>query len=91
MAIIKGDVQYTSSFDVQKRGPLDGKVRVGLKTDLVDEEFAKYSWAGMIVSVTDDTDENKGAYFLKALPSSEEGNWEKVGSSLSEIDEGEFE
>lgn len=41
MAIIKGDVQYTSSFDVQKRGPLDGKVRVGLKTDLVDEEFAK--------------------------------------------------
>ena len=45
----------------------------------------------MIVSVTDDTDENKGAYFLKALPSSEEGNWEKVGSSLSEIDGGEFE
>lgn len=51
----------------------------------------KYSWAGMIVSVTDDTDENKGAYFLKSLPSSEEGNWEKVGSSLSEIDGGEFE
>ena len=78
MARNTGTFEFPSNFEVQKAAPLDARVQTGLQSDLTGLPFA---YKGMIVSVTDDTDDNNGTYVLNDTDGSSLNNWSKIAST----------
>ena len=77
MARSTGTFTFPANFEVEKAAPLDARVATGLKADLTGLPFP---YKGMIVSVTDDTEENNGTYVLNDTDGSVLDNWGKVSS-----------
>ena len=87
-----GDFLIATNYEVRTLGPFDARMLTGLKSDLTDVDTWRpdassipATYAGMIVSVTADTEENNGLYILKKLPFTVEENWVKL------FDEKEFD
>ena len=78
MARNAGTFEFPSNFEVQKAAPLDARVQTGLRSDLTGLPFA---YKGMIVSVTDDIDDNNGTYVLNDTDGSLLNNWSKIAST----------
>jgi len=78
MARNTGTFEFPSNFEVKKAAPLDARTQTGLKSELTGLPFA---YKGMIVSVTDDTDNNNGTYALNDTDGSLLNNWSKIAST----------
>ena len=78
MARNTGTFEFPSNFEVKKSAPLDARTQTGLKSELTGLPFA---YKGMIVSVTDDTDDNNGTYVLNDADGSLLNNWSKIAST----------
>lgn len=78
MARTTGTFTFPANFEVEKAAPLDARVATGLKADLTGLPFP---YKGMIVSVTDDTEENNGTYVLNDTDGTVLDNWDKVAST----------
>lgn len=68
----RGTFPISANFEPKVKGPFDGRIKVGYKSDLidpstwVDSDDNVWVYDGMIVSVTVDTSiENRGLYYLK--------------------------
>jgi len=81
MARNTGTFEFPSNFEVQKAGPLDARTQTGLKSELTGLPFA---YKGMIVSVTDDSNDNNGTYTLNDTDGSVLLNWSKIASTTVE-------
>ena len=77
MARNTGTFEFPSNFEVKKAAPLDARTQTGLKSELTGLPFA---YKGMIVSVTDDGD-NNGTYVLNDADGSLLNNWSKIAST----------
>lgn len=77
MARNTGTFEFPSNFEVKKAAPLDARTQTGLKSELTGLPFA---YKGMIVSVTDDSD-NNGTYVLNDADGSLLNNWSKIAST----------
>lgn len=81
-----GNFIINSNYEVQCAGPFDARSVTGLKSDLTNREMwtVPAMYAGMLVSVNNDTDENNGVYVLKKNPTNsllwftDESNWCKL-------------
>ena len=78
MARSTGTFEFPSNFEVLKSAPLDARAQTGLKSELTGLPFA---YKGMIVSVTDDTEDNNGTYVLGDADGSTLDNWSKIAST----------
>ena len=78
MARNTGTFEFPSNFEVKKAAPLDARTQTGLKSELTGLPFA---YKGMIVSVTDDTNDNNGTYVLNDENGTLLSNWEKIAST----------
>ena len=81
MARNTGTFEFPSNFEVLKSAPLDARSQTGLKAELTGLPFA---YKGMIVSVTDDSEENNGTYVLENADGSVLDNWSKIASTTVE-------
>lgn len=81
---LKGDAVINTNYEVLAAGPFDARMRTELKSDLTDlsQWTSLATYAGMIVSVYGDTDENNGVYVLKQKPITNESNWVKLFDSV---------
>ena len=77
MARNTGTFEFPSNFEVKKAAPLDARTQTGLKSELTGLPFP---YKGMIVSVTDDGD-NNGTYVLNNADGSLLENWSKIAST----------
>lgn len=88
----KGVASFSGSIEPQASLPIDARMLVPTKEDLILESTWAandgniYAYKGMIVSVVDDVDSGEnGVYWLMELPFNDELNWNRIGS-LNEID-----
>lgn len=87
MAREKGIASFSANFEPQKSAPLDARMLVSTKDDLLSPAIWQandgntYTYVGMIVSVTSDADPaNNGVYRLKAADYTDVNNWELLGT-----------
>lgn len=75
-----GDFRISTNYEVLSTGPFDARMLTELKSDLTDASqwTTLATYAGMIVSVAGDTEENNGVYVLKQKPITNEANWVKL-------------
>lgn len=75
-----GDFRISTNYEVLSTGPFDARMLTELKSDLTDASqwTTLATYAGMIVSVAGDTEENNGVYVLKQKPITNESNWVKL-------------
>ena len=88
----KGTLHISANFEPQIAAPFDSRIVVDTYTDLTAEDTFistdgnNYAYAGMLVSVVADSDNNNnGVYLLKALPTTSAENWAGVGKGISGI------
>lgn len=86
----KGILNLPANFEAQKAAPIDARMVVSLKSDLILEstwqanDGGVYTYTGMIVSVSSDpATTNNGIYRLIDPDYTIESNWEKAGSGVS--------
>jgi hypothetical protein len=86
----KGLASFSANFEAQMAAPIDARMVVETQADLTTEatwqanDGSVYSYLGMIVSVTSDTDEaNNGVYRLTGSPITSIDNWEQLGTSAA--------
>lgn len=77
MARATGTFNFPSNFEVAKAAPLDARLSVETKEDLVTLPFP---YKGMIVSVTDDGSDT-GTYVLTGDDGSQASSWEPLAST----------
>lgn len=75
-----GDFRISTNYEVLSTGPFDARMLTELKSDLTDASqwTTLATYAGMIVSVAGDTEDNNGVYVLKQKPITNESNWVKL-------------
>lgn len=75
-----GDFRISTNYEVLSTGPFDVRMLTELKSDLTDASqwTTLATYAGMIVSVAGDTEDNNGVYVLKQKPITNESNWVKL-------------
>lgn len=80
----KGLASFSANFESQMAAPIDARMLVSTKADLVlsstwqANDGSIYVYKGMIVSVhSDTTPENNGLYILVELPYTDINNWRK--------------
>ncbi len=85
MARNKGLASFSANFEPQMAAPLDARMLVETKADLLlaatwlANDWNGYSFQGMIVSVWNDWD-NNGFYMLNAVDFTNEDNWISWGT-----------
>jgi len=91
MAREKGTVSFSANFEAQKAAPIDARMLVDTKADLISpttwtaNDGSIYAYLGMVVSVhSDSTPANNGVYQLTTLPYTIAGNWIQLGSGSSD-------
>jgi hypothetical protein len=83
----KGVLNLSANFEAQKSAPIDARMLVGKKADLINpttwtaNDGGNYIYKGIIVSVNDDTT-NNGLYILKGDDYTQESSWEKAGGDV---------
>lgn len=92
----KGLLNISANFEPQIASPFDSRTVVDTFSDLtnpstfVSTDSNSYVYKGLVVSVVNDPGAGNGVYLLKGLPSTDESNWEKLGSSMP-IDTPEYD
>ena len=82
----KGLIGMSMNFEVNMAAPLDSRLLVRKKTDLTDPEtFGRFWYKGMIVTVTDDIDDNNGSYRLSNSLPQLELSWVKSSASANSL------
>ena len=86
----KGLASFSANFESQMAAPIDARMLVSLRADLITEavwqanDGVSYAYKGMIVVVhSDPVPDNNGLYRLLNLPITLEANWEKIGAGGS--------
>lgn len=81
----KGTFNFAANFEVLKKAPLDARLVVNLKDDLInpstwiDADSNAWLYNGLVVSVAADTSDNKGLYFLlNEADYTDINNWLKI-------------
>lgn len=84
----KGVIGISGAFEAQSAMPLDARMIVSEKADLIlpatwtANDGSIYAYLGMVVSVHSDiTPDNNGLYRLAAMPYTVESNWKFIGTS----------
>jgi hypothetical protein len=91
MARNKGTFNFSNNFEVLNKAPLDARIVVGTKANLIDpsiwRDAANLVWLykGIVVSVTSDTStDNNGLYFLTDETQYTDYNyWVKLGAATA--------
>ena len=83
----KGVAPFSANFEAQKAAPIDARMIVDTKADLLllatwtANDSGVYVYKGMIVAVhSDATEDNNGVYRLLDTDYTQESSWEKLGS-----------
>lgn len=90
----KGTFPYSSNIESRIKAPLDARTKVQNYSDLinpltwVDAEGLNWLYRGILVSVTDDSNnDNNGIYrLLDETSYTNESSWQKIGDGFWEID-----
>ena len=79
MARKPGSLTLNGALEVGAQAPLDARLVVKTKADLLDAASYPYAYIGMIVAVADD----ETAYMLIADDTTDEASWKEIGSGSS--------
>lgn len=86
-----GQIVFPANFERNIAAPLDATMKVATLSGLTQSDTFKtlndgndYSYVGMFTIVTDDVKKNNGLYILKALPTTDINNWQKIQDSTSD-------
>ena len=83
MARRKGVVSVSTNYEVKIKAPFDARQLCDVKEDLINPNSWLYTYAGMLVSVSNDpVAENNGVYFLKVDKPTVESSWVKLFDNI---------
>jgi len=89
MGRLKGTFEFSNNYESHTRAPLDARLIVEFKSDLIsdltwkDLNDKEWLYTGIIVSVTSDTSTNNGLYFLQdVITYNSNDSWKKVNSEV---------
>ena len=88
MARTPGQLVFPANIERNMAAPLDAAMKVIGVSSLTNPETFKaindginYAYVGMFTVVTGDSDKNNGLYILKAFPTTNINNWQKLQAS----------
>jgi hypothetical protein len=85
----KGQANFSTAFEPQVALPLDARMLVQTKADLINpntwtaNDGIVYIYPGIIVTVSQDNIGNRGTYRLDALPYTDISNWKRLTDEKS--------
>jgi len=89
MGRLKGTFEFSNNYELHTRAPLDARLIVEFKSDLIsdltwkDLNNKEWLYTGIVVSVTSDTSTNNGLYFLQDLINyNSSDSWKKINSEV---------